>query len=62
MGMAPISDDVIEKEADDDTTSAGHLMLQQQRQVLYYLRLIEHEMPKLVGECTQPRFTISRCA
>ena len=35
---------------DNDTASAGHLMLQQQRQVLYYLRLIEHEMPKLVGE------------
>ncbi|KAJ7293490.1 mitochondrial ribosomal subunit protein-domain-containing protein [Mycena rebaudengoi] len=35
--------------ADDDTTSAGHLMLQGQRQVLYYLRLIEHEMPKLVA-------------
>ncbi|KAF8078711.1 mitochondrial ribosomal subunit protein-domain-containing protein [Lyophyllum atratum] len=34
---------------DDDTTSAGHLMLRQQRQVLYYLRLIEHEMPKLVA-------------
>lgn len=35
---------------DDDTTSAGHLMLREQRRVLYYLRLIEHEMPKLVGE------------
>ena len=35
---------------DNDTASAGHLMLRQQRQVLYYLRLIEHEMPKLVGE------------
>lgn len=34
----------------DDATSAGHLLLQQQRQLLYYLRLIEHEMPKLVGE------------
>ena len=34
---------------DDDTASAGHLMLRQHRQVLYYLRLIEHEMPKLVG-------------
>ncbi|KAF8898836.1 mitochondrial ribosomal subunit protein-domain-containing protein [Infundibulicybe gibba] len=34
---------------DDDTASAGHLMLRQQRQVLYYLRLIEHEMPKLVA-------------
>ncbi|KAF5384956.1 hypothetical protein D9615_001447 [Tricholomella constricta] len=34
---------------DDDTTSAGHMMLRQQRQVMYYLRLIEHEMPKLVA-------------
>ncbi|KAJ7225602.1 mitochondrial ribosomal subunit protein-domain-containing protein [Mycena pura] len=34
---------------DDDTVAAGHLMLQHQRQVLYYLRLIEHEMPKLVA-------------
>jgi len=34
---------------DDDSASAGHLMLRQQRQLLYYLRLIEHEMPKLVG-------------
>ncbi|KAG5647645.1 hypothetical protein DXG03_008998 [Asterophora parasitica] len=34
---------------DDDTTSAGHMMLREQRQVLYYLRLIEHEMPKLVA-------------
>ncbi|KAF8230647.1 hypothetical protein L208DRAFT_1280777 [Tricholoma matsutake] len=34
---------------DDDSASAGHLMLRQQRQVLYYLRLIEHEMPKLVA-------------
>ncbi|KAJ7630849.1 mitochondrial ribosomal subunit protein-domain-containing protein [Roridomyces roridus] len=34
---------------DDDTPALGHLMLQEQRQVLYYLRLIEHEMPKLVA-------------
>jgi len=34
---------------EDDTPSAGHLMLRQKRQILYYLRLIEHEMPKLVG-------------
>ncbi|PFH50789.1 hypothetical protein AMATHDRAFT_60439 [Amanita thiersii Skay4041] len=33
----------------DDTTSAGHLMLRDQRETLYYLRLIEHEMPKLVA-------------
>jgi small subunit ribosomal protein S35 len=36
--------------ADDDTSSLGHLMLREQRKLLYYLRLIEHEMPKLVGE------------
>lgn len=34
---------------EDDTTSIGHNMLRQQRQNLFYLRLIEHEMPKLVG-------------
>ncbi|KAI0320344.1 mitochondrial ribosomal subunit protein-domain-containing protein [Amylostereum chailletii] len=34
---------------DDDTTVAGHLWLQQQRHNLHYLRLIEHEMPKLVA-------------
>ncbi|KAF9270169.1 hypothetical protein L218DRAFT_952355 [Marasmius fiardii PR-910] len=34
---------------DDDTASAGHLLLREQRQTLYYLRLIEHEMPKLVA-------------
>ncbi len=34
----------------DDTSAAGHMVLQQQRRMLYYLRLIEHEMPRLVGE------------
>ncbi|ESK97989.1 mitochondrial ribosomal small subunit component [Moniliophthora roreri MCA 2997] len=33
---------------DDDTVSAGHIMLSEHRQTLHYLRLIEHEMPKLV--------------
>jgi len=32
-----------------DSPSSGHLMLREQRQILHYLRLIEHEMPKLVG-------------
>ena len=36
---------------DDDTTVAGHIVLRQRRQLLYRMRLIEHEMPKLVGEC-----------
>lgn len=39
-------------EAEDDTTVAGHIMLRQQRQLLYHMRLIEHEMPKLVGKPT----------
>jgi hypothetical protein len=33
----------------EDSPSAGHIMLQEHRQTLHYLRLIEHEMPKLVG-------------
>ena len=33
----------------EDSSSAGHIMLQEFRQTLRYLRLIEHEMPKLVG-------------
>ncbi|SRR6266702_1324211 len=41
-------DDLVENE--NDASSAGHLYLLQQRQNLHYLRLIEHEMPKLVGE------------
>ena len=45
----------------DDASSAGHLMLREQRQTLYYLRLIEHEMPKLVGQfCAAYSFT-RRC-
>ena len=35
----------------NDSPSSGHLILQQQRIMLQYMRLIEHEMPKLVGEC-----------
>jgi hypothetical protein len=42
-------DDIVENE--NDSPSTGHLCLAQQRQSLHYLRLIEHEMPKLVGEC-----------
>ncbi|KAK0198202.1 mitochondrial ribosomal subunit protein-domain-containing protein [Armillaria mellea] len=41
-------EDILEDPYDgDDTVSAGHMMLQQQRETLHYLRLIEHEMPKL---------------
>lgn len=43
-------DDIVENEK--DISSVGHVYLGQQRQNLHYLRLIEHEMPKLVGEHT----------
>jgi small subunit ribosomal protein S35 len=45
----------------DDTTSAGHIVLREQRKLLYYLRLIEHEMPKLVGECPACQCSTSTC-
>lgn len=41
-------DDIVDDE--NDTSSVGHIYLLQQQQNLRYLRLIEHEMPKLVGE------------
>ncbi len=47
-------DDLVENE--NDASSAGHLHLIQQRQNLIYLRLIEHEMPKLVGERKTQKF------
>jgi hypothetical protein len=43
--------DLLEQDIeDDDTTTLGHYLLQWEREHLRYLRLIEHEMPKLVGE------------
>lgn len=42
--------DLEPSETEDDTTVAGHLMLRQHRQLLHHMRLIEHEMPNLVGE------------
>ncbi|KZT30657.1 hypothetical protein NEOLEDRAFT_1174047 [Neolentinus lepideus HHB14362 ss-1] len=47
-------DDVLEYENSgeqppEDTTVAGHILLEQQRQLLHYMRLIEHECPKLVA-------------
>ncbi|THH33520.1 hypothetical protein EUX98_g663 [Antrodiella citrinella] len=41
-------DDLDTPAGDDDVSSAGHIMLRQQRKILYYMRLIEHDMPKLV--------------
>ncbi|KAH8102543.1 mitochondrial ribosomal subunit protein-domain-containing protein [Cristinia sonorae] len=42
-------DDLQTPVGNDDVTSAGHMVLRQQRQVLYYMRLIEHDMPNLVA-------------
>ncbi|KAI0639683.1 mitochondrial ribosomal subunit protein-domain-containing protein [Trametes polyzona] len=44
-------DEVFEDQApvEDDAPEPMHRYLQQQRNMLYYLRLIEHEMPKLVA-------------
>lgn len=42
--------DQLEEPADvEDSPSSGHFYLQRQREVVHYMRLIEHEMPKLVG-------------
>jgi len=44
------AEDILDDDYDnDDTTSGGHMQLRDQRQQLYYMRVIEHEMPKLVG-------------
>ncbi|KAI0756730.1 mitochondrial ribosomal subunit protein-domain-containing protein [Daedaleopsis nitida] len=46
-----IDEDVMEDQRppEDDAPEPTHRYLQQQREMLYYLRLIEHEMPKLVA-------------
>ena len=36
--------------AGDDIPSGAHIALHQQRQLAYYMRLIENEMPKFVGK------------
>ena len=38
-----------EQENVADSPALGHHILEQKREVLHYMRLIEHEMPKLVG-------------
>jgi hypothetical protein len=48
-GMLFDEDGDVDSEVDNsEGTSAGHLYLQQQRQILSVMRLIEHDMPKLV--------------
>lgn len=46
-----IDEEVLEDQlpAEDDAGEPTHKFIQQGRNMLYYLRLIEHEMPKLVG-------------
>jgi small subunit ribosomal protein S35 len=38
-----------EDDMPEDTTWAGHQLLAQNRRALYYMRLVEHEVPRLVG-------------
>lgn len=59
VGGLMISEDVISGElGDNGVSSIGHLLLRQKRQHLYYLRLIEHEMPKLVGKFCDLAFQV----
>lgn len=48
--------DKAKEERDRSPTIAAHLYLEQQRQALKYIRLIEHDMPKLVREFAQSSF------
>ncbi|KAF9535363.1 mitochondrial ribosomal subunit protein-domain-containing protein [Crepidotus variabilis] len=42
--------DAIDEPADvEDSPSSGHILIQMQRELLQYMRLIEHEIPKLVA-------------
>ena len=45
-----LDDDIEHEPNEDHGTSVGHSILQQQREVLHYLRLIEHDLPNLVCE------------
>ena len=43
----------------DDIPAGGHLALHQQRQVAYYMRLIENDMPQLAGKSCVPSISKS---
>lgn len=51
-GISAYADDPNVIISENEATAGGHAQLRQQRQVLYHLRLIEHEMPHLVGSCS----------
>lgn len=44
----PVDPSDLEEDDVHDVSAAGHLWLRQQRRVLQYMRLIEHEVPQLV--------------
>ncbi|KAJ3553024.1 hypothetical protein NM688_g3842 [Phlebia brevispora] len=48
IAKAPGFTEEIEEDEGQDATGVGHLLLDQQRQMLHYMRLIENEMPQLV--------------
>ena len=53
----PYDIDFMPEFEDDDATSAAHLIILQQRQLLNYLRLIERDAPRLQG---LPSFLLTR--
>lgn len=48
----------LEDPGTNDSPSSSHLMLQEQRIVRHYLRLIEHEMPHLAGTFIYFRYVL----
>ena len=51
-----LTEESIQDVGGKDTTAMGHIALDQQRQMLHYMRLIENEIPQLVGACPAVRF------
>ena len=49
-----LDDEKLTDVGEKDTTSMGHVALDQQRRILHYMRLIENEMPQLVGASAVP--------
>ena len=51
-----LDDDIpYEEKKEHGSSTLGHLLLHQQRHMLNYMRLIEHDMPNLVRESSRVR-------
>lgn len=49
IAQTPAMNSKVDQPDIEDTTAMGHLMLDHERQMLTYMRLIENELPQLVG-------------